>query len=209
MKYDHIIFDVDGTLIDTDYAILHSLQRVLSQSENRWMEASELRFALGIPGADALKLLGCEDVEGILEKWDKEMDNFSDEITIFQGIPDVLEHLSKEGHSLGIVTSRTCKEFEKDFTPLGMNGYFGTIIRADDTLEHKPKPAPLEKYLELTGQTRERVIYVGDSEYDMLCGEAAGVDCALALWCGRGKRQISATYYLDKPEDLLEILGNR
>lgn len=53
MKYKHIVFDIDGTLIDTEYAVLHSLQETIKELSGRKIPCSELRFALGITGTDA------------------------------------------------------------------------------------------------------------------------------------------------------------
>lgn len=58
MKYEHIVFDIDGTLIDTEYAVLHSLQETIMELSGEEIPVSELTFALGITGADALKILG-------------------------------------------------------------------------------------------------------------------------------------------------------
>ncbi len=57
MKYKHIVFDIDGTLIDTEYAVLHSLQETIRAISGREMPCPELKFALGITGIDALKNL--------------------------------------------------------------------------------------------------------------------------------------------------------
>ena len=56
MKYKHIVFDIDGTLIDTEYAVLHSLQETIKELSGRKIPCSELRFALGITGTDALSI---------------------------------------------------------------------------------------------------------------------------------------------------------
>ena len=66
MKYKHILFDIDGTLIDTEYAILHSLQETIKELSGRKIPCSELRFALGITGTDALKKLEIKDTSYII-----------------------------------------------------------------------------------------------------------------------------------------------
>ena len=71
MKYKHIVFDIDGTLIDTEYAVLHSLQETIKGLSGREIPCSELRFALGITGTDALKKLEIKDTSYAIELWDK------------------------------------------------------------------------------------------------------------------------------------------
>ena len=70
MKYKHIVFDIDGTLIDTEYAVLHSLQETIKGLSGREIPCSELRFALGITGTDALKKLAIKDTSYAIELWD-------------------------------------------------------------------------------------------------------------------------------------------
>ena len=76
MKYKHIVFDIDGTLIDTEYAVLHSLQETIKGLSGREIPCSELRFALGITGTDALKKLAIKDTSYAIELWDKNMRNY-------------------------------------------------------------------------------------------------------------------------------------
>ena len=85
MKYKHIVFDIDGTLIDTEYAVLHSLQETIKGLSGREMPCSELRFALGITGTDALKKLEIKDTSYALELWNKNMHNYTNTIKVFEG----------------------------------------------------------------------------------------------------------------------------
>lgn len=80
MKYKHIVFDIDGTLIDTEYAVLHSLQETIKELSGREIPCSELRFALGITGTDALKKLAIKDTSYAIELWDKNMRNYTNNI---------------------------------------------------------------------------------------------------------------------------------
>ena len=80
MKYKHIVFDIDGTLIDTEYAVLHSLQETIKGLSGREIPCSELRFALGITGTDALKKLEIKDTSYAIELWDKNMRNYTNTI---------------------------------------------------------------------------------------------------------------------------------
>ena len=70
MRYSHVVFDIDGTLINSEKAVLKSFQETLITEVGIEKELDELKFALGIPGKDALKILNIESREDILEKWD-------------------------------------------------------------------------------------------------------------------------------------------
>ncbi len=205
MKYKHIIFDVDGTLIDTEYAIIRSLQDLLKARTGKEPDYDTLTFVLGITGEDALKKMGMDDIPALLELWIEQMNTYSSTIGPFKGIAQVLDSLSHMGYKLGIVTSRTRYEFDDDFRHFGIRQYFDTTICADDTKEHKPAPAPLLKYMELENAAPDSLLYIGDSKYDRECAKNAGVDFALALW-GYHNAEIQADYYVSNPMDLLSIV---
>lgn len=204
MKYRQIVFDIDGTLLDTEYAVLHSLQDTIMHYTGKTIPTDELTFALGITGEDALYRLGMKDISGALDLWIGKLRGYADTVTVFDGIAELLEKLSAMHLGLGIVTSKTKEEFEREFAMFGIRHYFKTVICADDTTEHKPEPAPLLKYMELSGTGQDQMLYIGDSKYDSMCAESAGIDFALALWGSRG-REIGADYYLKRPLDLFLI----
>lgn len=205
MKYKHIIFDVDGTLIDTEYAIIRSLQDIIKSMTGEEPAYDTLTFVLGITGEDALKKLNMKDIPAMLELWVKKMEKYDSTMIPFEGIPELLNTLSHTECKLGIVTSRTRKEFESDFERHGLLPFFSTVICADDTKEHKPNPAPLLKYMELTKAAPDQLLYIGDSRYDRECAKNAGVDFALAMW-GCYNKELQAEYYPATPNHILDIL---
>lgn len=204
MKYKQIVFDIDGTLMDTEYAVLHSFQETLRTLCGKEAPLEELKFALGITGADALKKFPIEDIPSALDLWNKNMSKYHETTTVFDGVIELLETLSESGCKMGIVTSKTREEYEKDFVPYKICQYFSTVICADDTAEHKPMPAPLLAYMKLAKAGPDETLYVGDSKYDGMCAGKAGVDFALAVW-GSHTQSIQADYYLKTPSDLIKI----
>lgn len=208
MRYKHIVFDLDGTLIDTERAILPSLRDTLEELTGRHYEEQALTFALGITGADALKQLGIADIPTALSLWNEKMHRYGNSVSLFGGVVEALTKLWKQRLVLGIVTSKTREEFAHDFSKFGIGSYFQTVVCAEDTVEHKPSPAPLLKYMELSGAHREKALYVGDSIYDSQCAHAAGVDFALALW-GTHDPAIPAQHRIQMPRHLLTLSGGQ
>ena len=203
--YKHIVFDVDGTLINTEYAVLHSLQDTLKEVLNKNYEISELEFALGITGEAAIMQFGIANISETVDLWNKNLNNYKNSVGVFDGIKEILSELSPE-YKLGIVTSKTKAEFDEEVTHFNLNKYFGVIICADDTKQHKPNPEPLLKYMELANAKPLETLYIGDSIYDMQCAKSCNVDFAFAKW-GNKRQNIEAKYAILKPLDLLKCLS--
>ena len=110
--YKHIVFDVDGTLINTEYAVLHSLQDTLKEVLNKNYEISELEFALGITGEAAIMQFGIANISETVDLWNKNLNNYKNSVGVFDGIKEILSELSPE-YKLGIVTSKTKAEFDE------------------------------------------------------------------------------------------------
>ena len=206
LKY--VIFDVDGTILDTERAILKSLQQVLKE-EGREYQTEDLRFALGIPGKETLRRLHVQDIERVHANWSKAELALLKEVQLFKDIKEVLEVLLESPLRTGIVTSKTRQELMDGFKLFGISRYFESIICATDTDKHKPHPEPLLACLEELEAEKDEAIYIGDSIYDLQCAHNAGVMFALAFW---GAKKIegfeSADFILKEPRDILDLLKN-
>lgn len=204
--FKYVIFDVDGTILDTEKAILKSLQKVLKE-EGKDYEQEDLRFALGIPGDVTLKRLGIPDIERVSPKWSQAVLEFSQEVQIFKGLKEVIEAISASPIRTGIVTSKTKQEVIDEFEPFGISNHFEYIICATDTKNHKPHPEPLLVCLEKLNATHNEAVYIGDSIYDMQCAKSAGVKFALALWGSKSTEGFeSADFILKEPKEILDLI---
>ncbi|WP_088072692.1 HAD family hydrolase [Gottfriedia luciferensis] len=202
-----IIFDIDGTILDTEQVVLKALQKVLREELKKEYELNELRFALGIPGKETLKKLNVPNIDVVHPIWSKAEIDFLHEVTLFEEIEEVIKELSLSRLKLGIVTSKTKKDLKEGFDPFGLRSYFEHIICACDTVKHKPNPDPLLACLEKLNVQNDEAIYIGDSIYDMQCAKSAGVKFALALWGAKTSEGFEeADYLLKKPMDLLNLI---
>lgn len=201
-----VVFDIDGTLLDTEYAVLNSLRDTIGELKDEKVELSDLTFALGIPGEEVLKQLGILDTQNGNTLWNTYLANYSDTIRLFDGVTDLLKELKNQDYKLGIITSKNRQEYNTDFSPFGLDSYFDTVICAGDTNRAKPYPDPMLRYLELSGTHKEETIYIGDTTYDMQCASEAGVAFGLALWGCHSLKGIRADYYFNRPADILYTL---
>ena len=207
-KYKHLVFDIDGTLMDTVQLHMESLRALLKELTGKDVPEEELTFTFGIPGLDSLTQLGISDVETALEKWVSYYQVVAERLSLklFPGIRGVLGQLHRSDVKLGIITSKLRVEYDTQFLDLGIADWFETVITSSDTPKGKPYPDPMYAYLEKTGADKEEVLYFGDTVYDMDCARSAGVDQALVLWGCLAPDGIEATYRLKKPEDILEFV---
>ncbi|WP_124065030.1 HAD family hydrolase [Clostridium sp. E02] len=204
MQYNHIVFDLDGTLIDTENAILKTWQYTL---ESYGLEYSlvNLRIVLGIPIPEALKLLNACVDEDFENRWIQNYSKFSDQAVFFPGTKDMLLIMKKSGLQLGVVTSRKKTEYENYFRTFNLDQLFDLIVCADDTQQHKPDPEPLLYYAKRSGATPNSCIYIGDMPTDIACANAAGFASGLVTWNHSSVLEPNVDYLFSSPEDLLKL----
>jgi len=206
MKYKHIVFDVDGTLLDTAETSLKCLQRVFMEVLGVEYPMEELRTLFGIPCAEIAQMYKCPDVEYTVRTWQRYDHEAKSTVQLFDGIREVLDKIYDTDFILGVVTSRSRPEVKEQMPMFSLDKYFETSICSDDTDRRKPYPDPLLKYLELTGASADEVLYIGDSRHDMECAKAAGIDGALAGWGSMTLEIEEAAYVFAKPEEVLTFL---
>lgn len=205
MPIGHVVFDLDGTLMDTEAPFLLALQETMDQFLGSSPSVSELRYTFGMPTDAALRVLGFQDVPAAHEVWERKCMEKLGKVRLYNGIPQLVEALLLRGYVLGIVSSDSRREYQMVFLPLGLGDCFGTVVLLEDTQEHKPHPEPLLYYMKATGAKPDEVLYVGDSSGDMLCAQAAGVTGALACWC-HYPAEIDTHFRLERPGQLLDLL---
>lgn len=208
MDYKHIVFDVDGTLVDTEDTTIGSLQDALLILTGKKPSREELHFALGITGEDVLRRLGL-DMETGMQVWLAQLTHYEGCNRLYPGIQELLRTLQQQGCRLGVATSRTHLLYDAEIPGLGIAGYFGEVICAEDSQTHKPEAGPLEAYMQRTGAAPEEVLYIGDSVYDMLCAQNAGTGFLLAGWGALPELREQTPAWKAEPLQVLDFLQER
>lgn len=204
--YKHYVFDIDGTLMDSEAAALPSLQKAARELLGREFSQEYLYQAFGLSAEDTMAWLGVKDVQAGRRLWIQYIADYRHLMRLYDGIVPTLEALKARGASLGIITSKFYDEYERDFIPMGISGFFSPVVTASDSDTHKPQPGPMLAYMAKAGAKAGDILFIGDTVHDMRCGRGAGVDCALALWGRRGDDpSIEADYRLDTPGQLLSL----
>lgn len=202
-----VIFDVDGTLLNSDKAIILALQQVLREEKQMEYPSEELIPVLGMTSENSLNFLGVSDAKRVAEKLTLYVKRNNHMMILYPGIEDMLKKLVGKGIHTGVVTSKTREELIGEFMPHGITELFSHIICADDTSKHKPEPDPLLKYAEETKINPTTTLYVGDTVFDQICADGAQIDFALAMWGAKQPERTAAKYRLNRPQDLLNLVG--
>ena len=184
MRYRLVVFDIDGTIIDSVSALDATLRFLLEDAGMPEPDPELLREAIGMPGDRALFHLGLPTGEEAVQRMLTVFLERQDLVRVFQGIPELLDALVDNGCMLGIVTAQSRSEMQKLFAPFGLLDRFRYVVNSDEVEFHKPAPDQLLECQRRAGVSPEETLYVGDTEVDAACAEAANTDFALACWGG-------------------------
>lgn len=205
-KYKCIIFDLDGTMLNTERMNIVPLQRLIKEEKGIDIPYNELLKYTAHPGKKTLELLGFENIEVSYAKWVKYVNEFEEGAILYKGFDKVIDYLTNKGILCGIASSKLRNQYEIDFYPTGLQHNMKSVVLAEDTTNHKPHPEPLLKAVELLNIDPKDSMYIGDTIADYKSSLAAGMDFALALWGASSLEGINATYELSEPMDIIKIL---
>jgi pyrophosphatase PpaX len=179
------LFDFDGTLVDTTDLIYQSMRHATGEVLGREISRDVLMANVGQPLPRQMELLSAEHAEALLDSYRLHNEENHDAlIREFPGVEESRARLKAAGVRVGVVTSK--RRFSVDMALKKFPGLGDVVdqwVTMEDTTEHKPRPEPLLKGLELLGNVpREQAAYVGDSPFDVTAAKAAGVESVAVSW---------------------------
>jgi pyrophosphatase PpaX len=186
MRFPVVLFDLDGTLIDSGPIILASMQHATRTVLGREIAYEELAATVGGQGLVAqMRQLDPDRADELVEVYKEHNDPLHDTLEAFDDLLDVLPELRAGGRRLGIVTAkrhRTVQLALDRFPELGEQ--FEVVVGHEDTERHKPDPEPVLAALERLGAEPADAAYVGDSPFDIQAAKAAGAFAVAVGWGG-------------------------
>lgn len=220
-----ILFDLDGTLIDTTELIIQCFEFSWTTVCGFSLPRETLIETFGIPLRDAMHRLlarrdsnGSHDVEPDKDTVDKlvasyRLFNTSNHDLMarpFEGARETLTELRRRGYLISVVTSKGRDLGLRGLRLCSLENLLDSAVFLEDTSVHKPHPDPILVALERLHAASSAAVYVGDSPHDMIAARAAGVRTAAALWGPSPRSELESeqpTYAVESITDLLEIFN--
>jgi pyrophosphatase PpaX len=186
VRFRVVLFDLDGTLIDSGPIILASMQHAVKAVLDRDIGYEELAATVGGQGLVAqMTQLDADRVDELVDAYRVHNDPLHDELEAFEEMVDVLSQLRAEGRRLGIVTAKRHRTVALAFDRFPWLGeQFDVVIGHEDTKRHKPDPDPVLAAVERLDARPADAAYVGDSPFDIQAAKAAGVFSVGVGWGG-------------------------
>ena len=209
MRYPVVLFDLDGTVVDSGGIILASMRHATQTVLGRQFSDDELMANVGGPGLEAqMEALGPGRTAELVRVYREHNEPLHETLEGFEGIDSTLEVLRARGHRLGIVTAKRRATVDLAFARLPLAHLFETVVGGDETERHKPHPDPLLLGLERLGAEPSEAAYVGDSPYDMRAARAGGLHAVGVTWGGIHDRAAlgDAEVIVDTAAELLDVL---
>lgn len=185
-KYDLLVFDWDGTLMDSTATIVKCLQSAAGDLGLEIPSVEKASYVIGLGLADAMHTampdLQKKDYPRLVERYRHHYFNQDSQLVLFDGIKEMLEELSQNGYLLAVATGKSRAGLNRALQTSQLGSLFDATRCADETFA-KPHPAMLLELTQELGQEINRTVMIGDTTHDLLMASNAGAD-AVAVHYG-------------------------
>ncbi len=211
MNFDALLFDFDGTLLNTNDLIIETFAHVIDPKfPGRYRREDYVRF-IGPTLTESFMEVDPTNIEALLAEyrtWNAEQHDAL--ATEFPHVKEVLHKLKEQGIQLAVVSTKRADALHRGLRLLGITDLFDTIISMDDVTNAKPDPEPVELALKRLGVSKDRALMIGDNSHDIEGGHNAGVRAAGVAWSYKGAaflQQFQPEYMLETMLDLYDVVG--
>lgn len=183
MQIETVLFDLDGTVTDSLPLIRRTYFSVFQEMGIPWGDEDVMKL-IGLPLKEIGRIMAGEGKEDeFFDTYQRHYRETHDKLMeLFPGAQDVLNELRKIGYALGIVTSKSRYGADMTLSLLDLSNFFDVVITADDSEKHKPNADPVLIALKKLNKAAEKAVYVGDSPFDIMAGNEAGVTTIAVTW---------------------------
>ena len=204
-----VLFDLDGTLVDSIELIVSAAMNAFASRPGPSPSEEQIRNTIGrpLPTTFGPWLVDDNDLPFLISKYREYQLEHHDRLTnAYEGIVDAVVALDAAGCRMGIVTSKVGFMAQRALDHTGLARYMRCLIASDSTTRHKPLPDPVLMALDQLGSAPDESIFVGDSPYDIQAGRAAGVHAVGVAWgafTAETLRDAGAEVILQRPPELV------
>lgn len=214
-KIKAVLFDFDGTLMNTNGIILESWHYAYDQAGVPYPSDTEIAMTFGEPLYETMaKVFPDRDTEEMVDTYRRyQREIFKGRVHMFPDVDKMVKDLKKAGYPVAIVTSRLWTSTTPAVYDFPIADEFDVLISAVDTTVHKPDPTCLLLACEKLGISTDEAIYVGDSHFDIHCARNAGMKSVLVGWTICLPEEMRTGLYepdfvISRPEELIDIVSN-
>ncbi|MDP4089629.1 MAG: pyrophosphatase PpaX [Bacillota bacterium] len=205
-----VLFDLDGTLINTNKLILESFRHAFRKHLNIEMDEERIVRFFGEPLKKSMKSVDPENADTLIEYF-REFNEAQHDVLAerYAGTEEAITTLKEMGIKVGVVTSKRRVMAERSLKLIGVFHMMDVIITPEDTDKHKPDGAPMLLACERIGIAPEEALMVGDSIYDLECGRNAGSRTAAVTYSSFSLEELMSyrpNFVVDKLEQLTDIV---
>lgn len=210
-KLTTALFDLDGTLINTNELIINSFLHTLDKFYPKQYQREDVLPFMGPSLHETFSSIDPKRVDELIHEY--RTYNLAQHdllVTEFEGVYETVKTLQESGFKLGIVTTKLHDVVEKGLKLSRLDRFFDVVVALDHVTKAKPDPEPVFKALEQLRSEPGEAIMVGDNYHDILAGKNAGTKTAGVAWTAKGRDYLAKydpDYMLDHMADLLPILG--
>lgn len=210
MKIHTILFDLDGTLIDTNELIIASFIHTFEHYKLPITRGEILPF-IGPSLKDTFDNVDPDKSEEMIQVYrEHNLHHHDSYVEAYPHVVETLKKLKENGVKLGIVTTKMRTGANMGLKLVGLDVLFDTVITLGDVTHAKPHPEPIIKAMQELGAEAATTLMVGDNFHDIEAGQNAGVQTAGVAWSIKGREtleQLNPTYLLEDMRDLYTIVG--
>lgn len=212
MAITTVLFDLDGTIVDTNELIIQSFLHTLEGETEQPYTRERIIPHMGFPLLEQLRFFtGKDQVDELVAKYRKfNLEKHDELVAEFPRVREVLAELARRNIRMGVVTNKMRLTTLMGLKLCGIDSYMETVVTVDDVVRGKPDPESVLKALELMNVVPQEALMVGDSKYDIVAGREAGVKTVGVSWSLKGEdhlREFDPDYIIHDMRDLLEIVG--
>lgn len=205
-----LLFDLDGTLIDTNDLIINSFLHTLEKYfPNQYKREDVLPF-MGPTLMETFGSLDSKRMDEMIQTYRKfNISNHDLLVKEFEGVFETIKTLKEKGYKIGIVTTKMMNVVEMGLKLSKLDQFFDVVVALDHVKKAKPDPEPVLLALEQLGSRPEEAIMVGDNYHDIVAGKNAGTKTAGVAWSTKGREALEVhgpDYMLENMRDLLAII---